>query len=274
MRRIFIISMVSGIIAFACPAACFSGEGSPEPFRLSLKRDAVLIFSGMASQQAGNYILSEMSPPDPAGLNRNDINPLDRFAADYYSKKFSDYSDNTKDSIRILFGLTLLPYLNDFSGDSMRSLLTDAVMFIEAETLIYGITKCAKGLSERPRPYVYNQDVSAEKRHDSISYESFWSGHTSLAFTAAVFTGYVYQRRHPHSPHVKPVWIAGLSCAAATAVLRVRSGNHFPSDVAAAAAAGSLIGWIVPRMHGIKDGSAVLTTSVAGTSGLGVLYRF
>ncbi len=36
-------------------------------------------------------------------------------------------------------------------------------------------------------------------------------------------------------------------------VLRVWSGNHYPSDVIAGAAVGSFIGWLVPRMHKGKE---------------------
>ena len=147
-------------------------------------------------------------------------------------------------------------------------------MFVECETAIIGLTKCAKSLSKRPRPYAYNTDLSYEKRESRNASLSFWSGHASLAFTTAVFSGYVFQNRHPGSRLIMPVWITGICFATATSVLRVRSGNHFPSDIVVGAAVGSFIGWIIPRIHKEKSCPISLTTNVAGTTGLCMLYLF
>jgi len=215
-----------------------------------------------------------MTAPDPGTLEKRDVNPFDRFASDYYSKKLSTYSDNTKDAVTVVMALSLLPHLRAVGRTKIENLLTDIAMFLEAQTLVVGMTKCAKGLSERPRPYVYNTDLPLGKRRRRVSFESFWSGHASLSFTTAVFSGYVFQNRHPESSLVMPVWIAGIGCATATSILRVASGNHFPSDVIVGAAVGSFIGWLVPSMHREGNVSFTVETEIDNRRGLGVTYIF
>ena len=260
------------MLCVACPVNADIND--LEVFKLQPLRETTLFISGLIFQQAGNYFVSKLNGPDPNTLNKNDIPAFERFACNYYSKKLSYLSDNTKDAVSGLMLLTSLSLLKDDGEENLKAFLTDVIMFIESETLIIGLTKCAKGLSKRPRPYAYKTDLSYEKRISRNASLSFWSGHASLAFMTAVFTGYIYQNRHPGSHLIMPVWITGISFATATSVLRVRSGNHCPTDVVVGAAVGSFIGWIIPWMHKGKMQSISVTTNVAGTTGLGLLYLF
>lgn len=271
-----IVSVVEAfllITIFISPTG-FADVSEPDPFRLTIKKELIIALSGIAFQQAGNHFLSNMSLPDPVTLKRNDVIGFDRFASKYYSKKLSNYSDNTKDAATILFALTLIPDIKNINREKINALISDVAMFSEAESIIIGMTKCAKGLSERARPFAYNSNLPIEMRRQRFSFESFWSGHASLAFTTAVFTGYVYQNRHPDSKFITPVWMLGLSCATATSILRVRSGTHFPTDVIAGAAAGSFIGWLIPWMHKEKNDAVSFSTEVNGSTGFGVSYSF
>ena len=105
--------------------------------------------------------------------------------------------------------------------------------------------------------FAYNEKLSVGKRQKDNSFQSFWSGHTSHSFMASVFTGYVFLTRYPNSKLVYPVWLCGLSLAAATGTLRVMSGNHFPTDSMVSAAVGSLIGWLIPRIHKAYNNTVV-----------------
>jgi len=249
MRYVIAIIQIYFSIYFISIPACYSDEKLPASFTLTLGKEVAFAVTCISIQLAGNYFLSNMTVPDPIKLKRNDVNSFDRFACKYYSKKVSYLSDNTKDATTLILALSLLPHLQKLNRKNVKNLISDIILFLEAETLIAGMTKCAKGLSERPRPYVYNSDLPIGKRQRKASFESFWSGHTSLAFTTAVFTGYVFQNRYPESRFIKPIWLTGVTLATATGMLRVRSGNHFPSDVVVSAAVGSFVGWIVPWMH-------------------------
>jgi membrane-associated phospholipid phosphatase len=274
MRRISLVIKIYIIFTIVLISNSFANVPDSAPFHLSLKKEAIISLSGISCYLAGNYFISNITIPDPTTLNRENVNKIERFACDYYSKKLSYISDNTKDATTLLLALTFISHLKEINRENIRILLSDVVLFAEAESMIVGITRCAKGLSERPRPFVYNSTLSLEKRQKKSSYESFWSGHASLAFMTAVFTGYVYQNHHPGSNLILPVWITGLSCATATSILRVSSGNHFPSDVIVGAAVGSCIGWFIPWIHKKKNNSFSLTSNIAGLSGLGILYHF
>jgi len=274
MRRITAVIEVYIFFTIILISNSFADVTRPAPFQLTLEKEAIVSISGISCHLAGNYFLSRMTVPDPTTLNSENVNEIERFACKYYSKKLSYLSDNTKDATTLLLALTFITHLKEINRENIQIFLSDVVLFLEAESMIIGVTRCAKGLSKRPRPFAYNSNLSLEKRQRKSSYESFWSGHASLAFMTAVFSGYVYQNHHPGSHLIMPVWITGISCATATGILRVSSGNHFPSDVIVGAAAGSFIGWVIPWIHKEKSRSLSLTTNVAGTSGLGILYHF
>ena len=224
-----------------------------DAFTLKPSREAALIIAGLVFQQVGSNAVEKLNGPDPAAIDKNDLPVFERFASEYYSKKISYFSDHTKDATTGLMFLATSVLLKDRKRENIAAFVTDMAMYIESQTILVGLTKCAKGFAGRSRPYAYNPDLSSGKRGSRNAAQSFWSGHASLAFTTAVFTGYVFQHHHPQSRLIKPIWITGLGCATATSVLRVRSGNHFPTDVIAGAAVGSFIGWFVPRMHREKE---------------------
>jgi membrane-associated phospholipid phosphatase len=79
-----------------------------------------------------------------------------------------------------------------------------------------------------------------------------------------VFAAVVFQQRYPDSPWVVPIWVFGLATATTTAITRVTSGRHFPTDVLVGAAVGSLTGWLIPRLHK-KDKQMKGITLVTGS---------
>ena len=127
------------------------------------------------------------------------------------------------------------------------------VLTMYGETLLLngGIVAMLKGLVNRTRPYAYNDDpdISMEQRtsHDTVL--SFPSGHTANAFAAAVFMSTVYGRLHPDGSGRAWVWVGSLTAAAGVGYLRYAAGKHYPTDIIAGAVIGSLVGWLVPKLH-------------------------
>lgn len=126
--------------------------------------------------------------------------------------------------------------------------------------LIYGqtlavnllLTQGAKYLVQRPRPYTYHPDhrvraYAAASGDDS--YLSFYSGHASTAFAAAVGGSYLFSLDSDDADARAVMWGTELALAAFTSGLRVRAGKHYYSDVALGALAGSAIGLLVPLAH-------------------------
>lgn len=107
-----------------------------------------------------------------------------------------------------------------------------------------------KEIWRRPRPYNFHKapGVKAYAREaGKDATVSFPSGHTSLAFAAAAAGGWIYAADNDDTRARAIVWFSGASVAGATAVLRIRAGKHYPSDVAMGAAIG-IAGVAVPAI--------------------------
>lgn len=123
-----------------------------------------------------------------------------------------------------------------------------------------------KHLARRTRPYAR----FCEPQHDSDlcgrdAKLSFYSGHTSVAFAAAVAAGSIADFHH--QPNRKWVWASGLTLATATGALRVAADKHYTTDVLAGAAAGTLAGWLIPKLHRPDPASPAPTITSRGQRG-------
>ena len=198
---------------------------------------------GISVLAAGAYAYFHMDPPVSDDLHRKDIFPMDRFAVDMSSDAMAFTSDVTA------LASMGLPIISMAASRKKEMIWEDILMYVESICLIEGLTLLSKSVFKRPRPYAYRVSESQNTKLNRSAAGSFFSGHTAVAFNGAVFTGTVFQQRYPDSPWVKPVWIGGLILATATAIFRVTSGNHFPTDVLAGAVLGSLTGWLYPHIH-------------------------
>lgn len=104
-------------------------------------------------------------------------------------------------------------------------------------------TGWTKILFHRPRPILYTDQAGLYASRDNG--RSFPSGHTTVAFAAAVAAARLSSNRGVE----RNTEIALLlSAAAATGVLRVLAHRHFPTDVTAGAVLGTLVGIVVPNL--------------------------
>ncbi len=93
-------------------------------------------------------------------------------------------------------------------------------------------------------PEALAKDLVARRRPAGGGNRSFYSGHTSLAFSVAAAAGEICTiRRYRIAPWV---WVAGMALATGVAYLRVAGDAHWMSDVLTGAAAGGFIGFAVP----------------------------
>jgi undecaprenyl-diphosphatase len=132
------------------------------------------------------------------------------------------------------------------TGERQRG-LPYAVMYAEALLLTYGTKDLLKAVVPRHRPYTYFSPIPDGEEDDY--YNSFPSGHTSLAFLGATFLSVTFALEYPDSRWRWPVTVASYSLAAGVGVSRVLSGSHFITDVLAGAAIGAFWGWLVPTLH-------------------------
>jgi membrane-associated phospholipid phosphatase len=124
----------------------------------------------------------------------------------------------------------------------------DVPVMAEATVFTLSVNAFVKHLTHRSRPAAHfceSEDAVVPCPPDTRL--SFYSGHTSSAFAAAVAAGTIADFHHLQNR--KWIWASGLTFATATGVLRVMSDQHYATDVLTGVAAGGLAGWLIPRLH-------------------------
>ncbi len=124
--------------------------------------------------------------------------------------------------------------------------------------LVYGETLTAnlvlnafvKVMLSRPRPYTYGDFAKALGDEDDGPYVSFYSGHASASFAAAIAGSYLFAEQSTDRTSRLVLWGTELGLASATSMLRVRAGKHYYSDVVVGALVGSAFGVLIPFAHG------------------------
>lgn len=221
------------------------------PFALNLYVDLPITFTGFAVTLAPKFMSLPWSPtPNDHILNPASVNALDRMVIGNHSALADTLSDvflYTNLSLPYLAGL--VDVLINKPEDGMSGFLKDSLVMLETLSINMMVTNLVKFSVHRPRPYVYDSSTSISDLTSSDSRLSFFSGHTSMAFSMASAYSYLFTLRHSNSSLVLPVWIGTHLLAAGTAFMRVEAGKHFWSDVMVGAAVGSGIGLLVPYLH-------------------------
>jgi membrane-associated phospholipid phosphatase len=156
-----------------------------------------------------------------------------------------------------LVAITLTLPLAAQLGDGFNEELgREVLIYSETIALSAALNSAAKYLVQRPRPYTYNPSPEVQRyarAEGKDSRLSFYSGHSSLAFTAAVAGSYLFAAGSKNVRGRAAFWGVELALATATANFRVRAGKHFYSDVLVGALLGTALGYVVPRLHESGD---------------------
>ena len=227
------------------------GQENNFPYHLN-KTDFVLLPLGYAIGKHSNIKQKQVKPLEYSELVQLDyktINSIDRLAVHNWNNELGHLSDKTRSA---LVDLPIALIVGQAVGGNVKNMFTLGLMYVETITLTSEVTSLVKTLAQRKRPYLYSTKLSMEEKAAILGHNvtnSFFSGHTSMAFTSAVFLSKTITDIYGKSLLSKSVWIASLSVAGLTGFLRYESGRHFPSDVVMGALAGSAIGYLVPVLH-------------------------
>jgi membrane-associated phospholipid phosphatase len=126
----------------------------------------------------------------------------------------------------------------------LRPLLEDATVLAEALSISGALDTVAKFTVQRPYPRTYAGDPKLV--HESSGYLSFYSGHTTIAFTSLSVASMTIGRRY-HQWFLP--WIVTAVVGSSVAAELVLSGWHFPTDTIAGALVGTAVGIAVPVVH-------------------------
>jgi len=128
------------------------------------------------------------------------------------------------------------------------------LVYAEAHSASFLLTSLTKLLVRRPRPYTHSQLPEARKlveRDASEASVSFYSGHSSTAYTAAMSGSVLLALRTDNGWARHAMFGLEFTLAAFTAQLRVRAGRHYRTDVWVGSLVGAGIGLAIPALHGL-----------------------
>ena len=215
------------------------------PYRLNTAREVSLSLGG-SLLVATSFLLKKnketISPELIGKLDAGSINGFDRWATNNWSPKAAKMSD--------VLGYTTmaLPAVFLFDKKVDRNFPV-ATAYFETFVITAGITMLTKELAKRKRPFVYNPQTPAIKKLQKDATASFFSGHTSLSAAASFFCAKVYTDHHPNSKFKPYAWSLAAAVPAVVALLRVRAGKHYSTDVMVGYAVGASIGFLIPHFH-------------------------
>ena len=178
------------------------------------------------------------APCDPAALWRLDRSTIGR------ARPAPDGLSYATLGAEAVLGTLFLAHAR--RGEGTAAFVEDATVIAQAVTITAAVTEWTKVLVHRPRPYLYDPTAGGTPSADDG--RSFPSSHASVAFAAAAAYASILHRRGIAGSNKLQIGLL-FGAATATAVLRVVAHKHFPTDVAAGAALGFVIGWAVPAIH-------------------------
>jgi membrane-associated phospholipid phosphatase len=174
------------------------------------------------------------------------------------------------DAVSNWMGFGVVPALA-FSGVAAAALVDDRAagvwsdlgIVLEATVIAANLNQLVKMSVGRERPFVHAlpEDEKPQTSRPSDNNLSFYSGHTSPAFTLAVSASMVATLRGYRL--AKVVWATSLPLAGLTGYLRIAADRHYFTDVMTGAALGSAIGLLVPWLHRRSPGSTAVTVSAS-----------
>jgi membrane-associated phospholipid phosphatase len=123
----------------------------------------------------------------------------------------------------------------------------DALVIVQAAILAGDVNQLVKFAFRRERPFVHalpDASARANTADPADNNLSFFSGHTTLAFTLATAVGTVATMRgYKFAPFTWPIL---LPIAAFTGYLRIAADKHYATDVLTGAVVGSAMGLAIP----------------------------
>ncbi|HWF85650.1 MAG TPA: phosphatase PAP2 family protein [Vicinamibacterales bacterium] len=226
----------------------FAHDESPYHIRLDVDIGTVVL--GGILWAGTSFIGNTTAPPFCGGTNTppcdaSQLNAFDRLAVGHSSQP----ARTAADVLSVIPVAYLAIDMADVGFYHWKTYLAD--LWVVAEVLAWNgaVQDIVRRAVRRPRPFLYTPGVYPSERDRAEAGLSFYSGHTSFAFALATAASYTFTLRHPKSWVRWLVWPGLMAVASIEPILRVYSGDHFPTDVIVAGVAGSAIGLLIPALH-------------------------
>jgi membrane-associated phospholipid phosphatase len=244
---------------------------SKSPYEVNLKKDLPILGLGIGLKLTGEILKRNVSPLSPQqilSLNTGSLNALDRTATSNYSRTARDFSDVFQYSS---YGFSFLLLLDK---KRRKDYLSIGTMAFEVWSINSGLTNITKSLVKRPRPFLFNPDVSLDDKTLNTGRLSFFSGHTSKVASMSFLTAQLFSDYYPDSKWKPVVWTAAFVLPATTGFLRYKGGKHYPTDIVIGLAAGAVIGLTIPRIHRTKGFNNLNLSILPTNEGIGLVMSW
>lgn len=252
---------------------CVVSVAAQNHFPYSFNKTSAIITAVGAITQSAALALPDpkLSEADILVLDPGNVYWFDRTATRNYSIRAHKQSDYT---LNLLMVAPAAIATAEVHQAGIEKSLVYGGMYVETFLLTNGVKDLTKDLVQRTRPVFYNVDLSITERtaiaNEGDARTSFYSGHTAVAFSSAVFLASTHDEIFDAPIRSTIIWSGALGLATTTGYLRYKAGKHFPSDILAGAVIGSAMGYWVPKMH-MKSSKSL--TIFPSQHGLGAVYR-
>ncbi len=254
-----------------------NAQQSNSPYEWKWVKDGIWTGAALGTTAYGFLLIQDkegISEAELNALNRDDINGIDRWAAGNSSETASELSDIPFGiSFAIPFALLLNDDINDHTGQFLG-------LYLESLATTSALYTVTAGLVNRSRPYVYNENLSVDRRTSNNGQRSFYSGHVAASATATFFAAKVYCDFNPDATGKGYIWAAAATIPAVVGYFRLEAGQHFLTDILLGYTLGAVTGIIVPELHKTK-GSSIDLSPTSGRNfrgedytGLALRYNF
>ena len=206
-------------------------------------------------------IKDQLLPDVPRFSNPNRFDTSIRNSL-YWGAEHRELAETWSD--RLIYGVSMSSLLWGplSSRETGRSALINMEVF-SANSILTNLFKVSAG---RERPYHHYGTRESSGKTD---YASFFSGHSSIAFSQAVTNALLLSLDYPQYKTL--IWSSLLGTAGLTAYLRVASDMHYFSDILVGACAGSFVAWTITslelrRLNRSPSNAAKIALSYGGSS--------
>jgi hypothetical protein len=170
---------------------------APTPYQIDWTTDLAIIVGATSVFAIAPLLGGEVIRPT-CPCRSSDLNSIDRFSVG----RHSDVADRVSNFAEV--GLSILPVALDAldvrrSGTPWIGFAEDMVVIAEVVTINGALNSVVKLAVRRPRPNVYDVPGGDPAVTNSGNYLSFYSGHTSSAFSIGMAYATTFALRHPDS---------------------------------------------------------------------------
>lgn len=217
---------------------------SSKPFSIDFNREAAIFGSGAVAAVSAYAVLKNLKPLtvediemlDPSNVNKFDRNAIGPFMEDHLGDA-------------LLYTSYAIPLSFVFFDETRSDIWELTLMYSEVLLIQSSINGIVKGTVQRIRPFVYDVQSPTNEKQSNNARISFYSGHTSMAAAISFFTARVFTEYVDNNTVRILMWTGAAILPAITAVTRVNTHWHFPTDVIAGYVIGALVGYLIPEMH-------------------------